>query len=208
MNGRQNTYIVLKFTVRQRRIKMARLKVGDKAPRTNTTAIDGSPVTVPGRNNGLVHVQFRRFAGCPVCNFHLISMARRVDEVHAAGIRQVVFFHSSAQEMRKYQAQLPFSCVADPAKQYYRAWGVETSLGALFHLRVLINGARWVLGQRRFYRKAENGVFGLPADFLVDAQGVIVACKYGQHADDQWDVDNLLQAARGVSEGPPIVAAR
>jgi len=27
--------------------------------------------------DGLVHLQFRRFAGCPVCNLHLRSFASR-----------------------------------------------------------------------------------------------------------------------------------
>jgi hypothetical protein len=60
----------------------------------------------------------------------------------------------------------------------------------------LLNGARWVLTQRRFYRKAENGMVGLPADFLVDGEGIVRASKYGAHADDQWDVDELLSLVR------------
>lgn len=42
----------------------------------------------------------------------------------------------------------------------------------------------------------EGGHFGLPADFLFDAQARVVACKYGVHADDQWSVDELLALAR------------
>lgn len=32
----------------------------------------------------------------------------------------------------------------------------------------------------------------VPADFLIDKNGKIVALKYGKHADDQWSVDKLL----------------
>ncbi len=175
---------------------MQALRPGDPAPRIDTLTIQGHPVGVPDPDGRLVHLQFRRFAGCPVCNFHLMTMARRHAEVVAAGIRQVVFFHSGRDEMLAYQGRLPFDCVADPHKRHYRAWGVETSLAALLHPRVVLNGARWVLAARRFYRRAENGILGLPADFLIDRQGRIAASHYGRHADDQWCVDDLLSLAR------------
>jgi hypothetical protein len=35
----------------------------------------------------------------------------------------------------------------------------------------------------------------MPADFLIGADGAVVARKYGEHADDQWSVDELLRLA-------------
>jgi hypothetical protein len=37
-----------------------------------------------------------------------------------------------------------------------------------------------------------KGGLGLPADVLIDADGRVVAVKYGEHAYDQWSVDELL----------------
>lgn len=62
---------------------------------------------------------------------------------------------------------------------------------------------RWVLASGRFYRKAENGITGLPADFLIDSGGSVVACKYGTHADDQWDADELLELAADAGHAVP-----
>ncbi|MBI5255144.1 MAG: redoxin domain-containing protein [Burkholderiales bacterium] len=177
------------------------LSPGARAPVLRADTILGQPVCVPDAGVRWVHLQFRRFAGCPVCNFHLLTMARRQQEIAAAGVRQVVLFHASREEMLKYQAQLPLHCVADPHKRWYRAYGVETSWRALLHPGVLVSGGRWVLGARRFYRKAENGILGLPADFLIDAHGRIAACHYGTHADDQWEVDELLRLARAGAPG-------
>ncbi|HEX4559363.1 MAG TPA: AhpC/TSA family protein, partial [Mycobacterium sp.] len=36
---------------------------------------------------------------------------------------------------------------------------------------------------------------GMPADFLIAPDGAVVARKYGEHADDQWSVDELLRLA-------------
>jgi peroxiredoxin len=177
---------------------------GNAAPLITASTIHGMPVHVPDPLPRYVHLQFRRFAGCPVCNFHLLTMGRRHAEIAAAGIRQLVFFHSSREEMLKYQAQLPFDCIADPGKKYFKAFGVETSVRALLNIRVFWSGLRWILAARRFYTRAENGILGLPADFLVDAQGRIVACKYGAHADDHWEVDELLQLAGEVRSARPV----
>jgi hypothetical protein len=35
----------------------------------------------------------------------------------------------------------------------------------------------------------------MPADFLIATDGAVVARKYGEHADDQWSVDELLRLA-------------
>jgi peroxiredoxin len=180
---------------------MSRLQVGDRAPPLEATSIAGRRVVIPDHDSRLTHVQFRRFAGCPVCNMHLRTLARRRAELAAQGLRQVVFIHSSDDEMRQYQAQLPFDCVADAEMRHYRAWGVERSARALLHPRVLVSGARWVITARRFYRKAENGILGLPADFLIDARGTVIAVKYGMHADDQWDADELLNMTSGAPGG-------
>lgn len=176
-----------------------KLNPGSLAPSIVVETIHGKKLRVPDAHSRYLHLQFRRFAGCPVCNFHLRTMALRQPEIAAAGVRQLVFFHSSREEMLKYQAQLPFDCVADPRRRHYRAFGVEKSWRALLHPGVFWSGMRWVLATGRFYRKAENGILGLPAEFLIDAQGRIVASRYGSHADDHWEVDDLLQIACNAS---------
>ena len=85
--------------------------------------ISGVPVPTPNPE-GFVHLQFRRFAGCPICNVHLQWIIRRHDEIVAAGIREVVVFHSSAQELRRHVVDLPFAVVADPDKVLYAEFGV------------------------------------------------------------------------------------
>lgn len=104
--------------------------------------------------------------------------------------------------------------VADPLKDLYRTLGVESSPRALFNPRlypgvpaVLAQVARTALRFRRAPRLAPTrGQRGLPADFLLDARGQVVAVKYGLHASDQWSVDQLLDhaaTARGRSAAGP-----
>ncbi|MBH0776224.1 peroxiredoxin-like family protein [Nocardia bovistercoris] len=180
-------------------------------PRTLTTIAEVEiPIPDPDR---LVHLQFRRFAGCPVCALHLRSFVHRHDEIVATGIREVVVFHSHAAELRKYSAEFPLDFVADPTRALYREFGVEYGPRALLDPRAWPAIIRSVWAELRASRRpgyhapprsAEGGRLGLPADFLIAPDGRVLASKHGRHADDQWSVDELLRSAQ-VTGTPPQV---
>jgi len=184
----------------------ARVSVGDRFPDLGLAAISGETVPIPDPDGALTHLQFRRFAGCPICNLHLRSVSARIEEIGAAGIREVVVFHSTADELRKYQDDMPFPVIGDPDKTLYRRFGVEASAKAVLNpraWRALPSGWRHAIANAVAHRRAPlplaptNGTLGLPADLLIAADGRVAAVKYGVHAYDQWSVDELLDAAAG-----------
>lgn len=179
------------------------LTVRTVVPARKLATVSGATVQVPDPN-ALVHLQFRRFAGCPVCNLHLRSFAGRNAEVLAAGVREVVVFHAPAADLRPHVEGLPFAVVADPGKALYAEFGVESAKRALLDPRAwpaIVTGvlnSLWGIVRHRAPAPALNphgGRFGLPADFLIGGDGQILAVKYGQHANDQWPVDELLGLA-------------
>lgn len=142
----------------------------------------------------------------PICHLHLRSFANRHQEVADSGITEVVFFHSAADALRGYQSLLPFAVIADPDRVQYREFGVEKSLGAITHPRALwaaVRGSAAML-HRNDPERAGVGFgdgtthLGLPADFLLDADGTVAAVHYGRHADDQWSVDQLIDINRSL----------
>nr|WP_139329500.1 peroxiredoxin-like family protein [Mycobacterium sp. IS-2888] len=173
------------------------LNVGDKIDARVLRTIADTDVTLPAPD-ATVHLQFRRFAGCPICTLHMHELSRRHDEIESAGVTEVVVFHSAADALRRYQADLPFAVVADPDRKLYKEFGVESSIAATMHPRAMLaaaRGMRWSKVSGAIGR-GENH-FGKPADFLIGTDGTVLACKYGAHADDQWSVDELLKLAKG-----------
>jgi hypothetical protein len=183
--------------------------------------VSGELVRVPDPH-GLVHLQLRRFAGCPVCNLHLATLKRRKNELDEAGIREVVVFHSSESDLRDYTAQMPFALIADPEKRLYVELGAESSV------RALLDPSAWCTIVEAIARASfgvmfrgdklpplvpPGGRYGLPADFLIDPSGTVIARRYGEHADDQWSADELLAHARGlrtpvIEDAPMLEPAR
>jgi len=179
-------------------------RAGDAVTPQTLVTIANQPVAIPDPAR-MVHLQFRRFAGCPICNLHLRSFVRRHAEIEAAGVREVVVFHSTAEEMLRYESDLPFATIGDPDKRLYRAFGVEAAPRALTNplallaiLRTIIPVTIETLAKRQLAANLSphGGRLGLPADFLITTDGRVVACKYGDHADDQWSVDEVLELAR------------
>ena len=166
--------------------------------------VSGQPVPLP-QEGALVHLQFRRFAGCPVCNLHLRSFARRHHELESAGIREIVLFHSPADELRPHTANFPFAIVADPDKRLYAEFGVTSSPRALLDPRAwqpILRAVGFAIvglmtgSVRPPPSKPHGGRLGLPADFLIASDGQTIASKYGEHVDDHWSVDDVLTQAR------------
>jgi peroxiredoxin len=175
-----------------------KVQVGQKIPPFVVKTLNGQQLSVPDGAPAFTHLQFRRFAGCPICNFHLHSFFKGARELDAAGIREVVVFHSSRSEMEKYQKDITFAAVADPEKKLYAKFGVGTSLTASLHPKALLAAIKGIF-LKKIGLKMENGPLGLPADILLDRSGTVVAAKYGKHAYDQWELPELLRIATTVA---------
>jgi peroxiredoxin len=173
-----------------------KFKPGDTFPARTLESVTGEPIELPDPNR-LVHLQLRRFVDCPICNTHIGELRKRAREIDAAGIKEVIVFHSSPKSIRSYQKDLPFVLVGDPKKALYRELGVKASLAflSLKSLRAAMRGvAHGHLGLR-----LGGGPAGLPGDFLIAPSGQIKAVRYGTHAYDQWSVDELIALAKGAA---------
>jgi peroxiredoxin len=180
-------------------MEVAVLNTGDKVNSRILRTVDDAEVALPDAD-GLVHLQFRRFAGCPICSLHMHEVAARHNEIATAGVREVVVFHSSADRIRRYVAELPFAVVADPDRKLYDEFDVHNSIRGVLNrdvARAVGRGMRQTASARSVAGSlgpAENHL-SMPADFLIAPDGAVLARKYGKHADDQWSVDELLRVA-------------
>lgn len=176
---------------------MARRSAGEIIAPLIMTSIHGSTVPIP-HSDQQTHIQFRRFAGCPVCNRHLQSFIRCHEAVRDAGIHEVVVFHSTPESLLAHQATAPFAMIADPTRSWYRLFGVEASPWALLHPLAWPAALAGIFRHGMALPGRGESVIGLPADVLIDRDGRIRALKYGRHADDQWSVDEVLALATGA----------
>jgi peroxiredoxin len=173
-----------------------KFKAGDFVPPTTLESVTGEPIKLPDPNR-VVHLQLRRFVDCPICNTHIAALRGRARDIDAAGIKEVIVFHSSATSVRSYQKDLPFLLVGDPKKALYKQFSVQSSIRFL-SLKSLGAAVRGV-AHGHFGLRLAGGPMGLPGDFLIAPSGQLIAVKYGTHAYDQWSVDELIRLAKGAA---------
>ncbi len=168
------------------------------------TDINGKIVKIPQANK-IVHLQFRRFSGCPFCSVHIGQLKKRKAEIDNSGAVEIILFYSEDKYIKDNLSGMPFTLVGDPKRVWYNKFGVERSIKAV------INPFAWPYGMKGFVlkigrilhmlpRKGESLV-GLPAEFLIDSNGVLIEVKYGAHAYDQWTVDELLEKINNHKKG-------
>lgn len=153
--------------------------------------IHGQPINIP-ESGRWTHIQFRRYSGCAVCNLHLHSFITRHNELAASHIQEVVVFNSTPERILADLPQSPLRLISDVDKHLYTQFGVGTAVMAVFNPAVWIPAMRGAAQFGVRLPRDEETSWGLPADFLIDEEGKIVAVHYGKHANDQWSLDQLL----------------
>jgi peroxiredoxin len=176
------------------------LKVGGVIKPLELETIHGKVIRVPDPKRK-IHLQFRRYAGCPVCNLHMRSIAKRHEELLASDVREVAVFYSTRETMLQFQGQLPFDTIADPEKKLYAKFGADRKMSPLSALSprswiAAINALARAPTLKGAQGNGENKM-GLPSDFLIDTDGKVLAINYGKRVDDHWSPDRILQLVKG-----------
>ena len=173
---------------------MPRLVAGDAFPIAELT--DTTQTTWPFPPQRLTHVQFRRFAGCPICNVHLIAVKSRIEEIEAAGIQELVVFNSYPEVLVAYAKDFPFPTIANGDGSLYEQLGITTSVLSSATVGAMGAAFRGMLRPMEMsLPRNVTSAIRLPADFLIDGNGTVVAAQYATHSAGQWSVDELLAHA-------------
>lgn len=156
------------------------ISIGDKLPFTYLTTITNERVNLI-KTPGLVHIQFRRFSGCPICNLHLRQFSRKLDDLTQLGVEELVIFHSTATVIQENQVQdwtKQFKFIADPTRSLYisvgadlSGWNYITSYDCKA-VKALIQSLPNLIGKTKL--GTEGVVTQRPMDLLVDRMTGVV----------------------------------
>lgn len=150
-----------------------------------TQDIYGKPIALTDFLGKRVMLSFFRNAGCPFCNFRIYELSHKYKTWKEQGLEIVAVFSSPSEEVRRHVAKhpRPFRMISDPELAIYTRYGVEKSAMALlkamlFKLPRVIRGAMIGLPLKNAHPTL------VPADFLLDEQGMICDIWYGRDTSD------------------------
>lgn len=116
----------------------------------------------------------------------------------------IAVFQSSPELIRSYVAQqnAPFPIVADPGKVLYTQYGVESSRKAVARasVRRLPDAAR-AMAKGFVPTRIDGDTALVPADFLIDEDGVVRVAYYGRDIGDHLPIERIASFLRVASAG-------
>jgi peroxiredoxin len=178
-----------------------KLMVSMTAPVFETVDLFDQPIKLEDYRGRWLLLSFYRFSACALCNLRVHQLITKYPEYHEKGLDLLAVFESPKANMLQYvgKQDAPFHIIGDPEARLYDLYGVENS-----EVKVQASMTAPSTGERVQEAKASgfeltkeegSNFFRMPADFLIDPDGIIREAFYselvGQHLDLQI-VDQYL----------------
>lgn len=174
-----------------------RLVPGEKVKNIILPEIGGSVFELESVAGQAFMLSFFRFASCPLCNLRMDEMVKRFYEF-GEDFTIIAVFDSSFEKLVRHTDghEAPFHVLADEKNIYYREYGIEHSLygllkGMVLRFPTLLKGVL----KGYFPREFKKSLFTMPADFLVDREGIIREVHYGADEGDHTSFDQVKEFA-------------
>ena len=183
--------------VSQKRIRN-RLIPGDVAPDFELPGLGGRKHKLSDYRGKKVLLRFNRQAGCPICNPRNREFIRLYPTFQASNVELIGIFGSSEDVMPLGIGlqNPPYPVLADPQDTIYAKYGVERSLWGMLnpqnwkHLDGIREGMK--MDTFKNTRSGDGEATRMPAEFLIDEQGMIEQVHYHAFAMDFLPLETLL----------------
>jgi len=168
-----------------------RLKAGDKLTNINLPAIDGTIFDSDSIKGKPIMLSFFRFASCPFCNLRVNELVHRFEEF-GDDFTIIAIFDSPLDNLTRHTEghKAPFPILADESNKYYKEYSIEHSFigmlkGMFFRMPTMIKG----MFKGYIPLIIKGSLTTMPADFLIDRDGVIQTAYYGKDEGDHLPLD-------------------
>lgn len=174
------------------------LKKGNNAPTFTIVDAKGETIQLENFRGKKVFLAFFRYASCPVCNFRMNEIIQNYEAIQAKGYVFIAVFESSNTTLQDYlkETEVPFPIIGDPSLELYKKYGVKKSfwrmIGSMFNKKTRNNlkeGKVLVKGKNL---KRDGNMSRIPADFLIDENGVVTKAYYGTTIADHLPLETIL----------------
>lgn len=176
---------------------------GDLAPAITLNDIRGQLFDSTSLAGKPYLLSFYRFSSCPFCNLRIHELIQRMNEL-GSDFKIMAIFDATLPDLKRHteRHEAPFPILADEKRQYYELFDIEFSLkgmltGMVFRFPTLLKGLlRGYLPFNMFKR----GLITMPADFLVDGNGVIQNAYYGKDEGDHLSFEKIVMFSKEKQE--------
>ena len=177
---------------------MEKLELNSRAPHFCLDDVFDRSIDLEAYRGRKVLVAFFRHAGCPFCNLRVHHLLKVHEKLKTQGLEMIFFFESKKEILLRsmfHKEISPIPLISDPDKVQYDAYGLEES-GAKAGLSIatsfLTTSIRAKLkGLPNHLMASGESISTMPAEFLLDENGIIRELHYSQQLNDRLKMDLL-----------------
>ena len=187
------------------------LKFNDSAPDLNLLGADGRPVGLSSLwADRVLVLAFTRHFGCPQCKEMVDQLIDSHQALTEKGLRLAIVSHASAESAREFwELRAPKAiCLADPAREAYRAYGLYrgTTWQTVLSPRIWLSNRR--LARTKGYKPGLPHVgqdaYQMAGTFIIGTDGRIRLPYYYDDIADHPPIDLLLHGIMGADWNKPF----
>lgn len=171
--------------------KTMKFKTGDQFTNIKLPTIDGTIFDSESIKGKPIMLSFLRFASCPFCNLRINELVRRFNEF-GDDFTIIAIFDSPLDNLIKHAEghKAPFPILADEKNSYYKKYSIERSVigvlkGMLLRMPTLLRG----MFKGYVPLVIKGNLTTMPADFLIDKNGIIKTAYYGKDEGDHLPIE-------------------
>ena len=170
-----------------------KLKQNIPVPELKGTDIYGHSFYMRDLRGNKIFLTLYRTAACPFCNIRVHEVQKRSEEWKAKGVITIGIFASTQEALMKYAgAQQPnFTFLANSHFLLYDVFGIKKARVGMYKSVLRVGTLFTSMTMRFFTMKTLGDSPILPADFLINENGVVERAYYGEDFGDHLPLDEV-----------------
>lgn len=188
-----------------------KITIGDRMPNFTVHDILDQVIDSKTLVGKKVYISFLRNTACPLCSFHVFSLLKNLDTLKNANLEIIIFYESKKEvilgsslfQLHVLQEK-KLHVISDNSRNFYDLFGAEVN-SQKADSELLRQHGRFVtikkanaLGFNGDGIQESTHANAIPADFLIDENGIVVLAHYGIDAGDNLSLDDITTFANNT----------
>lgn len=175
---------------------MKKLQKGELAPAFKARDYRNNEIDLKNYRGKKILLSFHAFGSCPFCNLRARELGDEYQEWKLSEFKMIHVFPSSQKIIGEFAGKdnPEFPIISDPNKNIFKTYAVNKSVFGMFKGFLKVKQLFRAFEEVNLIESLKNNdaaMHQLPADFLIDEDGIIQEAYYSKSTSDHLSIEKI-----------------